>query len=147
MVPFSATTDRRQRSRHPGERVVGHRPALVEDEPGPHPAAYSSATAASAAVPDDLLVAAEGEPDVLRRLVAVGEQPLDCLTDRRDAALVVEGAAAPDRARVDLGRERRVLPGGRLVDRYDVEVRHQHDRPGRRRCPASGTGARGCRRG
>ena len=42
-----------------------------------------------------------------------------------------------------VGAERRVLPGRALVDRHDVEVRHQHDRARRRCGPASGT-SRAC---
>jgi len=82
---------------------------------------------------EHLLVAAEGEPHVLRRGEVPLEQDLDRLADAHQGALVVEGAAAPDSPVVDLGGEGRVLPRGRLVDRDHVEVRHQDDGPGRRR--------------
>ena len=77
--------------------------------------------------PGGLLAGAEGQPDVARRDEPVGQQSLDRAADADERALVVEGAAAPDRAVVHLGRERRVLPRRRLVDGHDVDVRHQHD--------------------
>ena len=77
---------------------------------------------------EDLLVAAERQPDVLRPGVKSPlEQGLDRLADPDQAALVVEGAAAPDLPVDDVAAERVVLPGA--LDRYDVEVGHQHDRP------------------
>ena len=60
------------------------------------------------------------------------------------AALVVEGAAAPDRAVDDRRRRTAGAARARLVDRDDVEVRHQHDRPRRRSRRASGRAGRGC---
>ncbi len=102
--------------------------ALVEDEPRPHATSYQLVDGCLGRRAGDLLVAAEGQPEVLCRPVTGCEESFDRLTDGGDAALVVEGAAAPHGAVDDLGREGRVLPGRRLVDRYDVEVRHQHDR-------------------
>ena len=126
---------------HPGEGAARDRAALVDDEPRRDPAPAEHLDRLDGGGAADLLVAAEGQPDVLGRRVAGLEQRLDGLADRRDAALVVEGAATPDRrsggAVVDLGAERVVLPRCLGIDRHDVEVGHQHDRPlGARAGPA-----------
>ena len=121
--------DRGDRPLHSWEGVVRDGAALVEDEPRSYAAACQLVDGGHRRRARDLLVAAEREPDVLRRQVTALEEPLHRLADRGHAALVVEGAAPPDRAVDDLGSEGRVLPGCRVIDRYDVEVGHQHDRP------------------
>ena len=121
--------DHGDRRLHARERLVRDRAALVEDEPGAYAAAYQLRDRGRRGLPEDLLVAAERQPDVLRRRDVALQQPLDRLADADEAALVVEGAAAPDPAVDDVGAERGVLPGCLLVDGDHVEVRHQHDRP------------------
>ena len=80
--------------------------------------------------PGDLLVAAEREPDVLGGGEAVLEQALDGLADRRPGSPCRRGCRGPRSAPSTMSAPNgRVLPGRLLVDRDDVEVRHQHDRP------------------
>ena len=128
VVPFSATPIAATGRFTPGNAPCATAPPSSSTSHGRTPRASSSSTAATAAVPGHLLVAPEGQPDVLGRLVPGLQEPLDRLADRGHAPLVVQGAATPDRAVDDLRGERRVLPRCRLVDRDHVEVRHQHHR-------------------
>ena len=129
--------DDADRRGHAGEGVVRDRAALVDDEPGSDAALAELGDRQRRRVAEDLLVAAEGEPEVLRGGEPVVEELLDGLADRHQGPLVVERAAPPDGAVVDLGAEGRVLPGCLILDGDDVEVGHQHDRAVvARSCPA-----------
>ena len=90
-----------------GEGVVRDRAALVDDEPRPDAAACELLDRLLGRRTEHLLVAAEREPDVLGRREVALEQGLDRLADPDQAALVVEGAAAPDLAVDDRAAERR----------------------------------------
>ena len=117
-----------------GERLGRDRAALVDHEPGPRRRGVrSSSTASGAAVPETSSLQPKDSQTSWAGREVLLQQGLDGLADRDQRALVVEGAAAPDRAVVDLGAERRVLPG---------RVRR---RPGRRRGgPSARPGARRC---
>ena len=77
---------------------------------------------------EDLLVAAEGEPDVPGGAATVGQERLDGADGRDELALVVEGAAAPEQTVDDLAGQRRMGPARLVTDRHDVEVGHEDDR-------------------
>ena len=121
--------DDADRGGHAGERLVRDRAALVEDEPRPHAAALAARRRP--------LARPCRRPPRRSRRTARRPGPACPASSRVSTAsqiptrraLVVEGAAAPDRAVDEVGAERRVLPGRALVDGYDVEVGHQHDRP------------------
>ena len=126
-----------------GERVVRDRAALVDHEPRPD-AAAAGAPRRPARPPyrtpprRSRTTARRPGPGVKSRSSRVSTAS----QIRDQAALVVEGAAAPDLAVDDRAAERAVLPVA--LDRDDVEVGHQHDRPLGARARASGTAGRGC---
>ena len=107
---------------------MGNSAALVEHEPWGYPLRAKVLDRERGRASRHLLVAAEGQPDVPGGDEVRLEKPFDGFADAGHAALVVEGAAAPDLAAIDECLERRVLPPRRLADGYDVQVRHQHDR-------------------
>jgi hypothetical protein len=82
-----------------------------------------------ALAPAHLLVMPEREIHRARRPEALGQQCFDGLVHGHQPALVVDGAAAPDKAVRNLARERRPRPfvEARGIGRHDVLVRHQQD--------------------
>ena len=134
VVPFSETPTTPSGGCTPGKAWCAIAPPSSSTNQGVTPRERSSSTAAGASGPETSSRAPKESHTSRGGHEPVGEQALDGGADADQRALVVEGAAAPDRAVVDLGAEGWVLPGGRLVDRHDVDVGHQHD--GIRRGPA-----------
>ncbi len=142
MMPFSVTPTTPTGLPMPAKASCAIAPPSSTTNHGRTPRRSSSATASSAAVPNtSSSQPKESQTSWAGREVPL-EQGLDGLADPDQAALVVEGAAAPDLAVDDRAAERVVLPGA--LDRHDVEVGHQHDRPRGARAGASGRAARGC---
>src|SRR3546814_10343548 len=100
---------------HAGEGVVRHGSSLVEDEPRLDVAVAEDLDCGRRGLAHHLFIAAEAEPDVLLGGEALAEQTLDGFADAGQAALVVEGPAAPEDAVVDLGAE-----GGVQIGRAHV---------------------------
>ena len=132
-MPFSVTPMTPRGGFTPGNAPLAIAPPSSTTSHGVMPRSRSTVDRLDGRGAADLLVAPEGQPDVLGGHVPGLEQRLDGLADPGHAALVVERAATPDRRSggtfVDLAAERVVLPRRLAVDGYDVEVGHQHDRP------------------
>ena len=139
--------DRADRHLDPGERVARDRAALVDHEPRLDPAAGELGDGLEGRRTAHLLVGAEAEPHVLGRGESLLQQPLDGLADRDDAALVVEGAAAPHRPVVDLGGERAGAATGPSRRRGPRRGAPSGRRAAPPTCRPSGRGGRGCRPG
>ena len=101
--------DDAQRGLHAGERAAGDRAALVEDEPRRDAAVAEHLDGLGRRGAADLLVAAEGQPDVLRRRVSGLEQRLDGLADRRRRSPCRRACRGPrsPAVGVDVAAERR----------------------------------------
>ena len=139
--------DRGDGALHPGERPVRDGAALVEDEPRPHATSYQLVDGGLGGRAGDLLVAAEGQPDVLRRPVAVLRGVARPPRRSRRRSPCRRGCRGPRRRR---RRSRRRRPGAaRAPTRRPVRRRGAPSARPDGRCSrrASGRAARGCRHG
>ena len=148
VVPFSVTPMTPSGAFTPGNAPPAIAPPSSSTSHGVTPRSRSTLDRLERRRAADLLVAAEGQPDVLGGGVPGLEQGLDGLADRGDAALVVERPAAPDRRAVgDRGSRRRTGRAATGPRRRRARRRGAPSaRPGARRSPRpSGGAGRGCR--
>ena len=130
-VALLGQADQRRRLAQARQHAVEHQQAFVEHPVEAHAARLEQlGDRQRAAQAADLLVVAHHEIDRLLGLEAAADQQLDGFHLREQVALVVERAAAPDEAVLDLAAEGVDRPGllGARRDRHHVLVRHQRDR-------------------
>ena len=115
----------------PGEHAVGDDATLVEDQVCAHASRREfRGDGPRAGLAPDLLVVTDREQQRAPRGEALSEQVLHGGEDGDEAALVVEGAAAPHLAARHRAGERGLAPRvlGARIDGHDVLVGHEDDR-------------------
>ena len=134
-VALLGHADERRGLGNAGHQAFKHQQPLVKHKVETHAALLQQrGNLLGTARTTRLLVSAVGQVNGARRLVAAGQQHLDGLHLRKQVALVVPRAPAPDEAVFDLTGKRRHLPVALGAGRHGhhVLVRHQHHGPGLR---------------